>query len=99
MRFTDRLTMAQRIVVVVALGLALGTIGSYLDSLGNTPFTGWTGYAPLNGSPLLVHTGLAAWLRLLIWLVLIGLWAAAATQVFRPVPAEPPAPGRPEQAG
>jgi hypothetical protein len=95
MRFTDRLSTAQRIVVVVAMGLAFGAIGSYLDSLGNTPFTGWTGYAPLNGSPLLVHTGLADWLRLLIWLALIGLWAVAATRVFRPVPAEPPATGQP----
>jgi hypothetical protein len=95
MRFTDRLSMAQRIVVVVALGLAFGAIGSYLDSLGNTPFTGWTGYAPLNGSPLLVHTGLAGWLRLLIWLVLIGVWAVAATRVFRSAPEEPPATSQP----
>jgi hypothetical protein len=95
MRFTDRLSLAQRIVVVVALGLALAVIGSYLDSLGTTPFTGWTGYAPLSGAPLLVHTGLAGWERLLIWLVLIGLWAVAAARVLRPAPAEPPATGQP----
>lgn len=95
MRFTDRLSLAQRIVAVVALGFAFAVIGSYLDSLGTTPFTGWTGYAPLNGSPLLVHTGLAGWERLLIWLVLIGLWAVAAARVLRPVPAEPPAAGQP----
>ena len=95
MRFTDRLTMAQRIVAVVALGFALAVLGSYLDSLGTTPFTGWIGYAPLNGSPLLVHTGLPGWLRLLIWLVLIGGWAVAAIRVLRPAPAEPPATSQP----
>lgn len=95
MRFTDRLSLAQRIVSVVALGFAVAVIGSYLDSLGTTPFSGWTGYAPLNVSPLLVHTGLPGWLRLLIWLVLIGLWAVAAIRVLRPVPEEPPAAGQP----
>jgi hypothetical protein len=98
MRFMDRLNMAQRIVVVVALGLAFGAIGSYLDSLGNMGVTGWTGYAPLT----LPHTGLAGWLRLLIWLVLIGLWAAAATRVLRPAPEdapeEQPAPAGPSRA-
>lgn len=91
--------MAQRIVVVVALGFAFAVLGSYLNSLGTTPFTGWTGYAPLNGSPLLVHTGLPGWLRLLIWLALIGVWAVAAVRVLRPAPAEPPRPASPESAG
>jgi heme/copper-type cytochrome/quinol oxidase subunit 1 len=95
MRFTDRLTMAQRIVVVVALGLALGAIGIYLDSFGDMGVTGWTGYAPLQ----LPNTGLANWLRLLIWLVLVGLWAAGAIRVLRPVPAEPAATGQPDRAG
>jgi len=95
MRLTDRLSLAQRIVTVVALGAAFAVIGSYLDSLGTTPFTGWTGYAPLNGSPLLVHAGLPGWLRLLSWLALIGLWAVAAIRVLRPAPAEPASPAQP----
>jgi hypothetical protein len=45
MRFTDRLSLAQRIVVVVALGLAFGVLGDYLDSLGNPGLTGWYAYA------------------------------------------------------
>ena len=95
MRFTDRLSMAQRIVLVVALGLAFGVLGNYLDSLGNTGVTGWTGYAPLTRGLVLPGTGLAGWLRLLIWLVLIGLWAVAAARVLRPAPDEPPATGQP----
>lgn len=95
MRFTDRLTTAQRIVVVVALGLAFAVLGSFLDNLGTMPFTGWTGYAPLSRAPFLVDTGLPGWLQLFIWLVLIGGWAVAAIRVLRPAPAEPPATSQP----
>jgi heme/copper-type cytochrome/quinol oxidase subunit 1 len=95
MRLTDRLSMAQRIVVVVALGLAFGAIGSYLDSFGNVGVTGWYAYAPLARSGFLPGTGLANWLRLLIWLVLIGLWAVAAIRVLRPAPPAPRVTGRP----
>jgi hypothetical protein len=95
MRFTDRLSMAQRIVVVVALGLALAAIGSYLDSLGYTGLTGWYGYAPLTRSLELPGSGLPGWLQLLAWFVLIGLWALAAIRVLRPAPAEPPAADQP----
>ena len=35
MRLTDRLGKAQRIVVVIALGMAFGAVGSYLVNLGN----------------------------------------------------------------
>jgi len=34
MRLIDGLSRAQRVVVVVALGLALGVVGTYLVSLG-----------------------------------------------------------------
>lgn len=99
MRFTDRLSMAQRIVLVVALGLAFGVLGNYLDSLGNTGRTGWYAYAPLTRSVLLPGTGLPGWLRLLIWLVLIGLWAVAAAWVLRPARPDPPVTGQPGPAG
>ena len=33
MRWMDRLSMAQRVVIVVALGLALGLVASYLSVL------------------------------------------------------------------
>jgi hypothetical protein len=95
MRFTDRLSLAQRIVVVVALGFAFAAIGSFLDNLGTTLGTGWIGYAPLSRAPFLWDAGLPDWLQLLLWFVLIGLWALAAIRVLRPVPEEPPAAGQP----
>jgi len=95
MRFTDRLSMPQRIVVVVAVGCAFTAIGGFVDSLGTTLGTGWVGYVPLSRAPYLGDAGLPNWLQLFLWLVLIGLWAVAAIRVLRPAPAEPPAAGQP----
>ena len=50
MRWIDRLATAQRVVVVIALGLAVGILGGYLTSLGTR--TGWYAYAPLSGQVL-----------------------------------------------
>jgi hypothetical protein len=96
MRLIDRLGLAQKIVVVVALGLAFGVLGSYLGSLGNMVWGGWYAYAPLTQSLSPPRTGLAPWLRLLIWLALIGLWAVTSARVLRPRqngPASGPGPG------
>lgn len=80
MRMTDhRLDKAQMIVVVIALGVAFGVVGSYLVSLGITVRGGWYAYAPLTQAVYPPRTGLPGWLRLIIWLVLIGLWAALCT--------------------
>lgn len=84
MRWIDRLGKAQRVVVVVALGLALGTVGSYLVSLGSGIAVGWYAYSPLTAAQYPPSRGLAAWLRLIVWLVLIGLWAVASVRVLRP---------------
>jgi heme/copper-type cytochrome/quinol oxidase subunit 1 len=89
MRTADRLSQPQKIVLVIALGVGCGAAGSYLASLGSTA-TGWYAYAPLSQSALAPHTGLAAWLRLIIWLILAGLWAVASILVLRPSPEEPP---------
>jgi len=89
MRLIDRLGPAQKIVLVVALGLAFGVLGSYLGSLGNMVSNGWYAYAPLAPSLYAPHTGLAPWLRLLIWLALISLWAVASAWVLRPQRSEP----------
>jgi hypothetical protein len=83
MRWIDRLTKAQRVVVVVAFGLALGTVGSYLVSLGSGVAFGWYGYAPLTSQFYGLGRGLHPWLRLIIWLVLIGLWALGSLRVLR----------------
>jgi heme/copper-type cytochrome/quinol oxidase subunit 1 len=56
MRLTDRLTQPQRIVVVIALGVACGAVGEYLVNLGTASF-GWYAYAPLSRADYLPHTG------------------------------------------
>ena len=86
MRLIDGLSKAQRIVVVVALGLALGAVGSYLASLGDGFRFGWYAYSPLTSRLVAPGTGLSGWLRLIIWLAMIGLWAFASVTVLRPSP-------------
>ena len=87
MRLTDRLNQHQRIVVVIALGSAFGAVGIYLVNLGTTAF-GWYAYAPLS-LPAYPRTGLPGWLRLIIWLALIGLWVLVSLRILRPSPEEP----------
>jgi hypothetical protein len=89
MRLTDRLGNAQRIVIVIALGMAFGAAGSYLVSLGNTIKGGWYAYAPLTQAVYPPRTGQPGWLRLIIWLVLIGLWAVLSVRLLRRSQQEP----------
>lgn len=90
MRLSDRLSQPQRIVIVVAFGMTLETAGTYLVNLGNVPGFGWYAYAPLSQSAVSFHTGLTGWLRLVIWLLLICLWALGSVWVLRPSPKQPP---------
>ena len=83
MRWIDRLSVPQRVVVIIALGLALAIVASYLTSLGTR--AGWYAYAPLTGrafSP--PGFGEPVWLRAIIWLAAISVWAAASATVLRP---------------
>ncbi len=78
-------------MVVIALGVACGAAGAYLVSLGNTGSAGWYAYAPgISESVYPPQTGLHGWLRLIIWLALVGLWALVSIRVLRPSPEEPP---------
>jgi heme/copper-type cytochrome/quinol oxidase subunit 1 len=73
----------QRVVVIIALGLALAIVASYLTSLGTR--AGWYAYAPLTGrafSP--PGFGEPGWLGVIIWLAAISVWAAASATVLRP---------------
>jgi heme/copper-type cytochrome/quinol oxidase subunit 1 len=84
MGWIDRLNIGQRVVVVVTLGLALGILADYLTGLGGVGVgvrTGWYAYAPLTGqiSPGLGEPG---WLRLVIWLAAIALWALTSLRVL-----------------
>ena len=87
MRLIDGLNKAQRVVVVVATGIVLMAFGLYLTSLGS-PRLGWYIYPALGTGVGRPGTGLPAWLRLIIWLGLTGIWAAASAVVLRPPPGQ-----------
>lgn len=84
MRLIDGLNTAQRVVVVVAAGIALAAVGLFLAGIGSPRFGGHsyvlhvaTGFRPPSAR-------LAGWMRLIIWLVLDGIWAVASVVVLRP---------------
>jgi hypothetical protein len=77
----DRLNLAQRIVIVVATGIALAAIGVYLANRGSTR----PGHFVIQASPRIGPSpGPPSWLRLITWLVLDGIWAVASVVVLRP---------------
>jgi heme/copper-type cytochrome/quinol oxidase subunit 1 len=82
MGWIDRLSTAQRIVVAIALGLALGMVASYPAGLGTR--TGWYAYAPLSGQ-LFQPQGIGepGWVRLIIWLAAISVWALTSVRMLR----------------
>ena len=81
MRWIDKLSKAQRVVVVVALGAAFLAVGSYLVSLGQPGIAvGWSGVAPLTAPSV----GRPGWVSLVVWLVLTCLWAAVSIRLLRP---------------
>jgi len=82
-RLTDRLNTAQRIVIIVALGIALAAVGLYLTRLGS-PRLGWYAYPALTRGTWRPRMGLPGGLRLIIWLGLTGIWAVASVVVLRP---------------
>jgi hypothetical protein len=92
MRWIDGLGRSQRVVVVIAFGLVLETVGSYLVNLGSGLVSGWYGYAPLSAGGFAPATGLHGWLRMIIWLVLIGVWALGSVRVLRPYSGDAPSP-------
>jgi hypothetical protein len=90
-RLNGRLSQPQRIVVVVALGVACGAAGAYLVNLGSAGSYGWYAYAPLTSQTIYPpNAGLHGWVRLIIWLVLAVVWALASIRVLRPSSEEPP---------
>jgi hypothetical protein len=82
----DSLSKAQRVVVVIALGLGLSAVGSYVIALAGS-HVGGNFAAPADTGlfyPPGVVPGLRGWLILVIWLVLVGAWALASLRVLRP---------------
>jgi heme/copper-type cytochrome/quinol oxidase subunit 1 len=80
MHWIEKLSRAQRVVVVVALGVAFLAVGSCLGSLGQPRMAlGWTAYAPLSAP----SAGQPGWLRLIVWLALTCLWAVVLIRLLR----------------
>jgi hypothetical protein len=86
-RYVDRLGLAQRIVIVIGLGLGLMMLGGYLVSLDSPANFGWFGYAPLTQNSFVPEgSGLATWQQLLIWLALILVWSVVGVFLLKPRP-------------
>jgi hypothetical protein len=90
-RLIDSLNTAQRVVIVVAIGIALAVVGLYLASLGSPRF-GWYAYSPLASGIGPPGTGLPGWLRLIIWLGLTAIWALSSVVVLHPPRVRPAGP-------
>ncbi len=74
---------AQRIVLVVALGVAFAVLGRYLMTIGQRGEYGWFAYTPLSSTGAPPRPGLHPWERVLIWLGLIVVWASASLLILR----------------
>jgi hypothetical protein len=74
----------QRVVLVVALAVALAFLGRYLVTLGRPREIGWYAYAPLNSAVSPPLQGMQPWQQLLIWLGLVGVWALSSLWLLRP---------------
>lgn len=84
MQHLERLGLAQRIVILIGLGLGLVALGGYLVSLNSPATFGWFGYAPLTNNAFVPEgSGLAPWLQLLIWLGLILVWSLAGVLLLK----------------
>jgi hypothetical protein len=81
----SRLSLAQRIVIVIAFGVTCLATGSWADAAyGQANYlVGWTGYAPL-----LPRAAFAAPLDatelLLVWIGIAIIWAIGSVVVLRP---------------
>jgi hypothetical protein len=79
---------AQRVVMVVGLGVGLYALGGWITTRGTLGASGWVAYAPLTNtlnSPDGI-SGLHPWVRLLIWLLLILVWVVASAFLLRSQP-------------
>ena len=79
----SRLSLGQRVILVIGLAAVLGLIASFVSAAGT--LTGWTGYAPLSPSsqPLLAPVGLPPFARLLVWLGAVAVWVAGSLPLMR----------------
>jgi hypothetical protein len=79
-----RFNFAQRVVVVIGLGVALYLFGSWVTNLGSHLPTGWAAFAPLSGASLTPFVGgLHPWVRLVLWLMLTVVWMVSSLFLVR----------------
>jgi heme/copper-type cytochrome/quinol oxidase subunit 1 len=79
-----RLIFAQRLILVIGLGVALFFVGCWATSLGAKENFGWVAYAPLSKSAFFPPIGgLHPWVRLVIWLLLTLVWMGLALALLR----------------
>ena len=94
----SRLSLGQRVVLVIGLAAVLIVLADFLTAA--ETLTGWTGYAPLSVSSreFLVPGGLPAYARLLVWLVAVAIWVAGSLPLMRSRSAAPAAAPRRAEA-
>jgi hypothetical protein len=77
------LNVAQKIVLVVGLGIILLLVGGWLTSLGSRSSFGWVAFAPLGASANIPAIGgLHEWVRLVIWLLLVVVWIGVSMGIL-----------------
>jgi hypothetical protein len=75
------LNRSQRIVVVIALGVALYVLGTWFTAPQFPVASGWVGYAPLTSS--LVRMRLSGGAELFLWFTLIAVWTVVSSYLLR----------------
>ncbi|HEY5103423.1 MAG TPA: hypothetical protein VII65_00105 [Acidimicrobiales bacterium] len=79
-----RFNFAQRVVLVVGLGILFFFFGSWVTNFGSHSFTGWVGYAPLNNTSMIARFGgLHAGVRLVLWLAFTIVWMVLSLLLLR----------------
>ncbi|HEY5024837.1 MAG TPA: hypothetical protein VII76_07660 [Acidimicrobiales bacterium] len=77
-----QLGRGERIVLVVALGVALDAFCSYFVPLATFPFASTAQLSlPSSGPP--------GWFRVVVWIVLAGVWAWCSFVILRVPPSDP----------
>jgi hypothetical protein len=78
-------TLGQRIVVVIALGLALATIAQTINHVCFSDAGGWFGYAPGTDVKFFPqsHPARDAWIRAAVWLVALATWCGVSFRLLR----------------
>jgi hypothetical protein len=79
-----RINMAQRVILVIGLAMALYLFGGWINTRGSATPSGWVGYAPLQTyGPQNIVGGFHPWVRLVIWIALVLVWVIASVLLLR----------------